>query len=100
MKDATTETNTVPVEIAEQLARPCTRCFWFCQYKTGAEVEQRCAHPDHGGTPDPVFGRMEAVASASAMRAASGACGPKARLMTPNGLPYPRSSIESIAGIM
>lgn len=97
MKDAMTETNTVPVEIAEQLARPCTRCFWFCRYKTG---DVRCAHPDHGGAVDLVFGGMVAEVSAYDMRADGGACGPQARLMTREKPHYQRAGIESSAGTM
>lgn len=86
MKDAMTETGmtaSVPAEIAKRLKAPCTSCFWFCRYKTEKDIEARCAHPEHGGTPDPVYGRMEATASAYDMRAEAGACGPQARLLTP-----------------
>lgn len=85
MKDAMIETNTIPNEIAERLARPCTGCFWFGRFRTGRDVEDRCAHPDHGGTPNPVHGYMDAVALAADMRAEGGACGWQARLLTPRG---------------
>ena len=56
----------------------CSKCHYFSGGKS--EELAKCAHPEHGGHVDPVFGYLRSNTKARDMRADGAACGPEGRL--------------------